>query len=574
MAYYTSNRRGSPREVNDTDTDWAISSRANWLILRSDYDGLEAEYLEKKRQNCTEGELLQWWQERKSRTLRHMVEVTRISGWVARSRWAQEGSISSDRRRFFKQKALSLTPPMLEEELECMVAYHKSMRSTNPPSDIAWQMLLEKIQPHRDVATRIMKVRREMADSYKHWNHPSRTIALDRELRNHRQSHSRDPKIFAPEQVSILELGRRELENCLEIDVDDHNLVLTCLKNVFESYEKLSERPDGLSYDGTEGSYKLSMDDARMIIEEVIEPALPSGSQKRSRVLFEFKCPGCRVDYQRKRSFVETLKHVYSKHAQQAGEDGEFWLLLRPYDSPFRGFPFYSTPWMRCLPILPSYCDARSVPPWTDQTEMPLLHEETGWYGSAFEGRTAVWHGECQPTFLGCLTHALRSMQGVTLKAQAVTKVALQYARDLAARFQLGIPTLDDFMQAIPEIHVANPKLQLKFRCETCVRNEDEVARARPVKFQVALAQLHKHWNLKHSDQGLDWTQDFMRLASDAELLEEMLKSDENLQMEKDKIRRFVQEEQMKKRPNPKAAVVLATPFAVDVFDNLYPKST
>lgn len=573
MERYTSNRRGSPREVNESGTDWAISSRANWLVLRSDYDRLEAEYLEKKSQDFTDGELLQWWQEKKSRTLRHMVEVTRISNWEARSRWEQEGSISSDRRRFFKEKALGLTPPMLEEELECMVAYHKAMRSTNPPSDIAWQMLLEKIQPHRDVAARIVEVQREMADSYKNWNNSPHAIALDRELRNHRQSRTRDPRIFAAEQISIIELGQRELENCLESNVGDHNLVLTCLKNVFESYEKLSERPDGLNYDGTEGPYKLSMDDARMIIEEVIDPALSPGSQKRSRVLCNFKCPGCRVDYQRKRSFVDTLKHVYRNHAQQAGDDGEFWRLLRPFDSPSHGFPFYSTPWVRCLPVLPSYCDARSVPPWTPESEMTFLHEEARCYDSAFEGRTAMWDGECQPTFLSAFTNALSSMQGVTLKARCVTRVALQYACDLAARFQLEVPTLDDFMEATPQIQKANPKLQLKFRCETCVSSEDEVAKARPVKFEVALAQLYKHWNSKHSEQGLDWTQDFMRLPSNSELLEEMLKSDQKLQKEKDKITRFVQEEQMKKRPNPKASVVLGTQFARDVFDKLYPNT-
>ena len=573
MVRYTSNRHGSPREVNESGTDWATSSRVNWLVLRSDYDRLEAEYLEKMNQDIAEEELLQWWQERKSRTLHHMGEVSTISNWMARTRWDQEGSISSDRRRFFKGKALGLTPPMLCEELDCMVAYHKAMRSTNPPSDIAWQMLLEKIQPHREVAARIVKVQQEMADSYKNWNNPPRAIALDRELRNHRQSRNRDPKVFAPEQMSIIELGRRELEKCLETNVGDHNLVLTCLKNVFKSYEKLSEHPDGLNYDGTEGAYRLSMDDVRMIIDEVIDPALSLGSQKRSRVLCSFKCPGCRVDYQRKRNFVDTLKHVYSNHAQHVGDDGEFWSLLRPFDSPSRGFPFYSTPWMRCLPVLPSYCDARSVPPWTPESEMTFLHEEARCYDSAFVGRTATWHGESQPTFLGAFTSALSSMQGVTLKAQCVTRVAFQYACDLAARFQLEVPTLDDFMEAMPQIQKANPKLQLKFRCETCVRSEDEVAKARPVKFEVALPKLYKHWDSKHSEQGLDWTQDFMRLPSDSEVHEEMLKSDEKLQKEKNKITRFVQEKQMKKRPNPKAAVVLGTPFAMDAFHELYPKA-
>ena len=573
MAHYTSNRHGPPREVNEQGTDWAVSSRNNWLILKSDYDRLQSEYYEKQSQDITEEDLKQWWQEKKNHTLRHMGEVLKISKWIARTRWEQGGSITSDRRHFFKEKALRLTPPMSGEELECMAAFHKAMRSTNPPSNISWGILLEKIQRHRDVAAQIVEVQREVADSYKNWNNPSHAISLDRELRNHRQGRNRDPKIFAPEQMFVIKLGRREFGKCIERDVSDHNLVLTCLKDTFDAYEKLSDRPDGLSYDGTQGSYKLSMDDVCMIIEEVIEPEIPSGCQKRSRVLCDFKCPGCRVDYQRKRSFVDSLKHLYLRHSQQVGDDGEFWRLLKPCDSSSRGFPFFSIPWMRCLPVLPSYCDARSMPPWTPDSETRLRHEEAGCYDSAFEGRTAAWHGEGQPEFLGAFRHALSSLQGVTLKARCVTRVALQYACDLAARFELDVPTLDDFMRATPKIQKAHPKIQFKFRCETCFRSEDDVARARPVKFEVAIDQLYKHWNSKHSEQGLDWTQDFMRLPSDAELLVEILKSDEKLRKEKDEIIAFVQEKQMKKRPNSKATVVLGMPFAMDIFAELYPKA-
>ena len=571
MVHYTSNRHGSARRVNDQATDWEWH-RGTYLFLRSDYDQIEAEYLDKKRLDLPEEQILQWWQEKKSRTMKHMEEVVKISNWRAKFRWQQEGSNSLDRSQFFRAKAAALDPPMFQEELECMAAYHKALRSTNPPSDLAWQILLQKITPHRDVAAKVLEVQREMADSYGNWNNPPRSILRDRELREHRNHRNRGLKISATEQDFVVELGRREFERCLENGVSDTNLVLACFKNVFEAYEQLSDRPEGFCHDGSRGTYTLSMDDARMIVEEVIEPDMPTGSQRRSRVLNSFKCPGCRTDYQREMGFVECLLHVYHKHAKQVGDDGEFWRLLRPFDSPYRGFPFYSTPWMRCLPILPSYCDARVMRPWHPDSEMDFLQEEVGHSDSAFEGRAATWPGEEQPTFLEAFAYAMNSMQGVTLKPQFVLKVALRYACGLSAKFDLEIPTLADFIETITPIQKANPTLRLKFRCETCVKDEGELARARPVKFEVAVEQLYQHWNSKHSGQDLEWTQDFMRLPSDAELLEEMLKNDEKLRKDKAKITGFVQEEQAKKRPNPKASVILGMSFATDVFDELYHK--
>jgi hypothetical protein len=63
-----------------------------------------------------------------------------------------------------------------------------------------------------------------------------------------------------------------------------------------------------------------------------------------------------------------------------------------------------------------------------------------------------------------------------------------------------------------------------------------------------------------------------MRLPSDAEVLEEMYKSDEKTQKEKERVWAFAQTDDLKKRPNPKAAVILGLRFAKDVFDALYPK--
>ena len=62
-----------------------------------------------------------------------------------------------------------------------------------------------------------------------------------------------------------------------------------------------------------------------------------------------------------------------------------------------------------------------------------------------------------------------------------------------------------------------------------------------------------------------------MRLPNDGELTDEMEKVDEKLKRDKEKIVGFVQEDMVKKRPNPKAGVILGMRFAGEVFDELFP---
>ena len=124
MVHYTSNRHGSPRRVNEQATDW-VWQRGTYLVMKADYDKLESEYLEKKDGFLPDSEILQWWQEKKRQTIWHMDEVVKISKWVVQNRWSQT-SVSSERDRFFRQKAASLDPPISGDELRCMAAYHKA----------------------------------------------------------------------------------------------------------------------------------------------------------------------------------------------------------------------------------------------------------------------------------------------------------------------------------------------------------------------------------------------------------------------------------------------------------------
>ena len=116
---------------------------------------------------------------------------------------------------------------------------------------------------------------------------------------------------------------------------------------------------------------------------------------------------------------------------------------------------------------------------------------------------------------------------------------------------------------------------------------DDEKASSRHVKHNIPIDALHGHWRKKHGNEitsprrrrsdeagneAIHWTQGFMHLPSDTELLELMEESDENLQREKDSIYAAAALDVAKKKPKAKSTVILATKKAAEAFDELFPR--
>lgn len=554
-----------PRWLNQQATDWRGDERGSHF-WKAAYDRLEAEYLEKKSPGMPDAEIVAWWQARKNHTLKHHKEVEAIWLWTCRGRLPPDQNVMdsqwmrSVRAAFFEEKATALDPPMTPAELNSMTAYRKALRSSNAPSQRAWDILLEKMLPYRTAAQEIVRI---MAESEQHATRMQYASVFHR-LRDRRKGHASN------EQRFVLELAQIEYDKCVGIGVSDHNMVLTCLRNVFDSYERIpvAQRVRGLCPDGQLGPYVLSMEDACMIVEQVISPETTSSPQQRLRTLESFRCPGC--DTVTKFKFRQCLTHVYRKHTQSVGDEGEFWRLLRAPFAPFDDFPFSTSAWPRCLPMLPAYCEPSKVGPWSPDSHMSFIREEEKQRMPAFLGRKAVWKDETDPGFSEAFQRVVEVMQGVRIGSKHVVALGLRYASDLCGDGEK--PTLKEFLEMFPAWEDINPALLITARCGRCAVGDDQNTRRRPNKIEIPLPRLYKHWQERHERDGLDWMENFILLPSEEDLLEEMQQTDDKLRKEKQKISEFKAETNEKKRQNLKAAAILATPYAMPAFGALYPE--
>jgi len=576
QACSTGGRYVQARPVTPAGTDWATSG-PYFIFLKSSYLKREAEYLEFVNAHADADTIKQWSDRVHASNIEYMQHVGRIESWM-RTRTSSSLDLRMARSLFFTARAAELSPPMDLTVLYKMAAYNKALRVPSPPTSRSWETLKEKILPYRPQAEALVRYHTEM-------NVPSASprVEIFRRLHKHRFGRRCESLRLQPEQEFVLQLGEKELEKCLRAGVADADLVLLCLTNVFESYERLDERPHGLNYDGVHGPYRLTLDDARMIVEEVIEEHIPRFSQRGAVVFDELRCIGCaRTDFIKKWSFVEGFEHVLAAHAQVVGDGLEFWRFATPYSreceyhTHYFRFPWYTVPWPRCLPLLPGHRDVADAPSWHPDAHMPYVPLKPAGTQSAFDRRSPCESGLDRDDFAGHLLYAAKVLNGVRLSGPCQMKVALQYALDRYAQATTAEPPLSSFLRALETIPDANPGIELKFRCGACVREGKVYRSARQVKYAITMEQLRTHWDEKHREQAQGgnacWTKDLMHLPSDTEVLDLILEADKKLQEEKDtaQARNAALSTSSKKRPSLKRNVVMGTTPAMEIFGRLF----
>jgi len=513
-----------------------------------------------------------------------MVEVDSLETWYKRQK-ISDSIVHNIREHFFISRAAELSPPMKRSVLWKMAAFRRSLKVQTPPTERSWNTLKAKILPYRLHAEIVEQYELDMLQGSGRFSHTGISSSTPTAIKLYRQLHEhRSGLAMKPEQEFVLELGRREFKRCLENKVADADLVLLCLKNVFETYGSLSEVPDGLNYDGTYGRYRLSLDDARMIVEEVMEKHIPKMSLRGGRVFQSFRCRGCRRrDFIRSWSFVEAFEHMLQVHATVVGQGLEFWQFAVPYirdlDEFTRrdhgaGFPWYTVAWPRCLPLIPVHQDPWALDSWHPTISIPFEEYAQKASVSAFEDRiprpTEIAHDD----FIGNLLHAAKTLNGAWLEGPCQMKIALKYAVDLYSPGHMLEPPLSKFAACLELFHDANPAIELRFRCGACVGEASVYRTARQVKYKISVEALLSHWEEKHLTGGHKWSQSLLQLPSDTEVMQQIREIDQKLRQDREATRERTEQlqlaENVRKRPRLKASLVMNARSPGEIFDQLF----
>lgn len=580
-----SRRYMRPRSVDTSTNGWANAhSLRQYVFLKSAYVQLENQHLNLILSEPTPAQLTTWIDEIHSRTMEFMIEVDNLETWYKRQK-ISDSIVQNIRERFFIARAAQLSPPMKRSVLWRMAAFRRILKVQTPPTERSWKTLKAKILPYRLHAEIVEQYELDMLQGSDRFSQTGISSSTPTAIKLYRQLHEhRSGPTMKPEQEFVLELGEREFTRCLENKVADADLVLLCLKNVFETYGSLSEVPDGLNYDGTFGRYRLSLDDARMIVEEVMEKKILKMSLRGGTVFQNLRCRGCRrTDFIRSWSFVEAFEHILQVHATVVGQGLEFWQFAVPYvrdlDEFTRrdhgtGFPWYTVAWPRCLPLVPGHQDPWALDSWHPAISIPFVEYPRKAAVSAFEGRSPRPTEIAHDDFIGNLLHAAKTLNGVWLEGPCQMKIALKYAVDLYSPGQVSEPSLSKFAACLEVFHDTNPAIELRFRCGVCVGEASVYRTARQVKYKISLEGLLSHWEEKHSGGGYKWSQSLLQLPSDTEVMQQICEADQKLQQDREATRERTEQlhlsENVRKRPKLKASLVMNARLAGETFDQLF----
>jgi hypothetical protein len=582
--------RGTRRLPLEAETWMHPGNKLLYLCL--DVERLLVEYASRVANGSTDEATSNWRAHKIAESQTIMKQTTVVETWQRRLH-QDAPDLRGDRITFFETKAMELSPPMPREVLHKMHAYHTAINSRRPPSEKCWAQLRLKILGFRAAAERLVSYQRQ-AESFGGANLPD--IERFSYLHSHRFARGRGRRELLREQQYVIQLAKEELLRCQNSTppIADEDLVLLTLRNVFQRHYQtpILKRPCGLNANLQVGPLTLTLDDARLIVEEVFEYRFADDPRRNHVILEGFRCKGCsRQDCNRRYRFVELFKHIYQKHAHRVGDGYHFSYFSQPFppygiESSLK-FPWYTTNWPSNLPIAASHQEVNNEEIWAPHVVTEYVQLTRLASVSAFGNRVAYKTDLQYDDFLGNLSHAAGKLKNTALDKELQTKIFLQYAIDLWQRSpsvhgegieesrdskQTTRPTLEQFADAMTQLRRANPSLSLRYRCGACVKARGAPKGARYVKNSVDFHELLEHWTKKHP--GLDWRSDLMDIPDDCEVLGLILKADAELQQNKAALlaRDEAKVKNPRKKGNAKATVILAMYDGMEVFDRLFDK--
>ena len=273
-------------------------------------------------------------------------QLQKIEQWMENDRKVREkerAEIREARANFFAKGAARLDPPLQEGVLALCPSYCRSIEIAKPATEKSWQILRDKVKAEREHAAELYVKKKRLEDirGYREFLVNNR----DETIRNRQRTHSE-------EHCLVLKLGTTVVERILSDPqgIHDLDLVNVILREVYEEFGKLddSEKPTN-GY----GPYRLLMDDARLVYNEIILPLIDRFScQSRQTLAKEkLKCPvkDCRQPGHVS-DFLHLMEHLHTYHGKILDLD-----ILMIH---LRGFPWYTLEWPRNLPMLSAHQEA------------------------------------------------------------------------------------------------------------------------------------------------------------------------------------------------------------------------
>ena len=384
--------------------------------------------------------------------------------WKRKKNTSTKG-LKEKRATFFQQRALAMNPPLDLAAITKMPSYLRSIIISKEPSERSWLMLQPKLEQERAAAEKLEK-RENMA--------PELVEQRQRKALEYLELRDRRNKYLFREQFVVLTIAdsviRRLGIKDGDSDIDDRDLIHIILRGVYTKYYELSEadKPKGKN-----GSYRLLMDDAKLVYEMKIEPIFSSWKNyPRSTVAKELKCPGCtRKDVNTRWKFEELFNHIYERHAHQAG-DFSFW-RIDPAELPrLTNFPWCRIEWPSNLPMLAVH--QKSSGRWNPNSDSeyecsPPSYDKIP-HHDAFHSRCVSFHmGPPGTEFVGNVLYAAEQLRGSKLGAKFRTQIVFQFALQKYRSTNGGSPdfeVLDALQLAL--LREKHYDLFERFRCSFC----------------------------------------------------------------------------------------------------------
>jgi hypothetical protein len=555
-------------------SSWDVLTSA--VYLRTDFEATLSEYREMVRAGIPTTDIDIWKAEKESKAQALMLECERIEDFQ-KDFVAALPRHRDARADFFAAQAANLTPPLSKDVMEKMMPFKMSLDSNHEPTLRSWGDLKKKLLPHREAAEKLLDLVKQMERYYR--NCPASPAIQDFRRLHSLRSRQSSSKPLLSEQVFIINLGQQQLVSCKERGVADADLLILVLKGVFDAYERLpvTDRPRGTNMDLLQGAHRLTLDDARMIVQDVIEPEVRSwdDSLRVREALEKFKCVGCvRKDCTTRYTFDRLFQHVHEKHATYVAEGEDFHKLYRPFDHTLYGigFPWYTVEWPKNLPIAAFHQPVSKEKKWLADAEVAYVPATSLSTAPAFSNRRLLEDPDIDTAdFEGNLTYAAAKLRPTALNVMCQMRIILHYALGrFAIRHGTTKPSLTDFIACLPKLQEVNEDFTLTFGCGVCKQNPDIPQSAMHTRPET-LTKLREHFDKTHTTH--DWTESLMDLPSDTQLARILKDSDEALRMEK----RATEERQAslaknpRKRADPNAKMILQRPEAMTLFEELFP---
>ncbi|KAI9834853.1 MAG: hypothetical protein M1819_002761 [Sarea resinae] len=470
----------------------------------------------------SEEERRNWIDAKADATTKRMEHTEKIEDWLEEESQSRKLALLARRNQrieFYKQKAMTLVPPMDEATLAFIPAYKRAIEIAKTPNDRSWRALLPKLLEKRSEAE---------------WLSGSNlTPAQLKELQDKREQYQKILQsrkgCTTTEQQFVLKLAKDVLSEFaaarLLDPVDDADYGLLFLQAVRAKYYGLSavEKPWA---QGSSGPYCLLLDDARMVYDKILCPHI-SGfmSSSRLRAAKSYKCPGCtRTDVHVRFSFEQLFAHISARHAPDLTD---YRVFHTKTVSAGERVPWCIVEWPKHLPVLAEHHDRNGR--WDPDDVTPYVRAPTTDPAMqqvipAFEGRTVstpTQNGPEGSKFTENVLYAANLLEKTGLSSEQISQVAFKYGVERykeSKKADVQYAQISDLAVAL--VRGGHHELFSKVRCGIC-KISDHV---RPPKFAIrdhSFGDLIRHFLREHD--GLFWSDKFIFMPSETALYHDLV---------------------------------------------------